>query len=97
VRRHCAGTRAAFADYRQARTDFRSRSLLNQDLGDNTACRRRNLGRNLVGFHVKQHLVRFHRVADFLVPAGDDALDDRLAELRHDDIHQLLLKLISRR
>ncbi len=86
----------ALFNYRERRADFGRHAFLHEYFSNDAGNRRRYLGADLVRFDVEQHLVGLHRVADFLVPLGDHTLGDRLAELRHDDIHQNLLKLPAR-
>ena len=79
------GSLAGCADHAERRTD-RDRLVLTGGDGQQHPGRgRRDLGVDLVGRDLDQGLVRAHLVADLLEPAGDGALGDALAELRHGD------------
>ena len=59
---------------------------LGQDLRDRPGGGRRHLRVHLVGGDLDERLVGRDRVADLLRPLEHDALGDRLAHLRHDDV-----------
>ena len=84
-----AGGTAAVAQDREPRTDLDGVALGHDDLGQHAGGRRRDLGVDLVGRHLEQRLVERDRVADLLEPRGDRALGDRLAQLRHRDVHSV--------
>ena len=77
-------------DHREARADRHGLALLHDDLGDEARLRRGHLGVDLVGRHLEQRLVGVDLLADLLEPLRDRALGDRLTELRHRDVHELL-------
>ena len=64
---------------------------LGEDLGHGARGGRRHLGVDLVGGDLDDRLVGRDRVADRLGPLEHDALGDRLAHRRHDDVDVLRL------
>src|SRR5882672_8086954 len=74
-------------DHREDRAYRHRGARLDQDRLEHAACNGGNLSRHLVGFDLEKRLVRFDRIADFLVPVGDGAFGNRLAQLRHDHVH----------
>jgi hypothetical protein len=80
---------AVFMNDRKPRAHFRRHAFRDEDFSNDPVCRRWNLGTDFVGFDVEQSLIGFHRIADFLVPLGNDALGNGFAELRHDHIHRV--------
>src|SRR6266850_4060611 len=74
-------------DHREDRAYRHRGARLDQDRLEHAACNGGNFSRHLVGFDLEKRLVRFDRIADFLVPVGHGAFSDRLAQLRHDHVH----------
>jgi hypothetical protein len=62
-------------------------ALLHQDLGQDPGVGCRNLGIYLVSRDLEDRLVAFDRISHLLDPAGEGALRDRLAHLRHYDVY----------
>ena len=85
-RGRCGRGGAGGADDGHHAVDRHGLAFLDADLRDHAGGRRRNLGVDLVGRNLEQRLVAIDRVADFLDPADDRALGNRLAHLRHHDI-----------
>ena len=61
-------------------------AFLDADLRHDTRSRRRDFGVHFVGGNLEQRLVAVDLLADFLDPADDRALGNRLAHLRHHDV-----------
>ena len=51
--------------------------------------RRLDVGVDLVGLDREEGLALLHRVAGFLVPGGNEAVDERIRELRELDVHEV--------
>src|SRR2546422_544669 len=78
--------RTFWCDQRKDGPDVDRRPLLDEDLGDDSLARARNLGVDLVGRDLEQRLVEGDVVADLLQPLGDGALGHRHAHLGHHDL-----------
>ena len=83
------GARAALDDGEHG-ADLDRRACRHADLRDDAGAGRRNLHRDLVGLDVEDDFVGGDCVADLLVPIGNGALGDGLAELRHQYVHRAL-------
>ncbi len=68
-----------------------------EDLGDDAADRRRDLGVDLVGRDLADRLVGLDPVADLDAPADDGALGDRHAHLGHGDVDERRRRRLSTR
>ena len=79
--------RRSVAEHGQAGADRDRLALRHQDLNEVATGGGRHLGVDLVGGHLEDELVGRDLVADLLEPPGDRALGDRLAQLRHGDVH----------
>ena len=71
--------------------DRRGLALLHADFAEHAGFRRRHFHRHLVGLDLEQIVARLNGVAGRFEPFGDLAFGDRLAELRHEDVHASLL------
>ena len=60
------------------------------DFAEHAGLRRRHFHRHLVGLDLEQIVAGSNGVAGRFEPLGDLAFGDRLAELRHEDVHDLL-------
>src|SRR5690606_38428675 len=78
-------------------TDLDRLTGRDEDLLQHPFARRRNLHRDFVGLDVREDLVHLDVVADLLVPHGNRALGDRLAELRHQYVHVVVLRTAASR
>ncbi len=76
------------ADDGKSDTDFDRLTFGDEDLGQDSSGRRRDLGVDLVRGDLEEGLVTGDRVTDALHPAGDGPLGHSLAQLRHRDISQ---------
>ncbi|BCN54577.1 hypothetical protein RE9425_29670 [Prescottella equi] len=80
-----SGRRSSGADNGELAAHVDDVVLLRADLEQHTGDGRRDLGVDLVRRDLEEGLVDGNLVTDGLEPAGDGALGDRLAQLRHRD------------
>jgi hypothetical protein len=66
-------------------------TLGDSDLGEEPGAGRWHLGIDLVGGDLKERLVGLDAVTDLLEPPRNRPFGDRLAQLRHGDVHERLL------